>query len=143
MSVFYTFLIMQFQIMNFTMFYSAKASWTWESGSSFVVRDWNIVETGNVNKMAWQFWQKRPWDGRTGASNVDVSIISDLSQNSAQFHAQGIWKTANKISGPVRFNYKIMHLQQMAWGGKTGLTVPTEEKSTPVIMLKNRVIKIS
>jgi len=111
----------------------ASRSWTYQTGRSYTISEWNIVETGSGNKMGWRFWQSVPWDGTQGASYSDVRRVPHLSEYSAQVHAQGIWKTSSVPDQPIRFAILMRHLPQMTWGYETGLAVPIKDAAAPRI----------
>ncbi|MGH6921126.1 MAG: hypothetical protein ACREJ0_25905 [Geminicoccaceae bacterium] len=111
----------------------ASRTWTYQTGRSYTISEWNIVETGNGNRMGWRFWQGLPWDGVEGASESDVRRVPHLSEYSAQVHAQGIWRTSSILEEPVRFDILMRQLPQMTWGYETGLAIPIQDAAAPRI----------
>jgi hypothetical protein len=122
--------------MSFNVGYKAAGvtrTWTYQTGRSYTISEWNIVETGSGNKMGWRFWQGLPWDGTRGVSESDVRRVPHLSEYSAQVHAQGIWKTNAIPDQPIRFAIVMRHLPQLTWGYETGLAVPMHDDAAPRI----------
>jgi hypothetical protein len=111
----------------------ATRTWTYQTGRSYTISEWNIVETGAGNKMGWRFWQGLPWDGMRGASESDVRRVPHLSEYSAQVHAQGIWKTNSIPDRPIRFAILMRHVPQLTWGYEQGLAIPIKDAAAPRI----------